>query len=655
MASTKVRGITIELGADASGLSKALNGVNKDIKNTQKDLKDVERLLKLDPTNTELLAQKQRLLTDAVSETKTKLDALKQAQANIDISTEEGQRQYDALTREIVSCENELKNAEKAAAGFNVGLEKVSATAGKVASGLSTAAQKTRGISTAAAGALAGLAGLAVKAGKDADELNTLAKQTGFTTAELQKMQYAAERVDVPMETITGAAAKMTKQLESGSDKFEALGVSVRDATTGEFRNVNDIFYDTIEALGKVENETERDVLAMDIFGKSANDLAGIIDDSGQSLRELGEEAENLGIIIPQEQLDAANELNDAIDKVKAEATGTFASIGTEIADMLLPYIPVIAEKIEEVLTFIKEMNPETLKLIAGIIAVVAAISPVMSLLSGVAKGIQLVSSAISFLLANPIVALIAAIVALVVLIATKGDEIQGVLKKIDDFLQNVFAKDWTQVFGPVLGNVLNAFFANIKNIWDSIKKIFDGIIDFIRGVFTGDWERAWKGVQEIFGGIFEGLIALAKMPLNGIIGLLNMAIDGINKLIEGFNSMGFTAPDWIPKIGGMSWHPSIPTIGHIPYLESGGILTQGTAVVGESGAELLSVSNGQAIVQPLGGQNGASELTALLETYLPYLASGQNLILDTGALVGGTAAKMNMAMGTIGIRGSKR
>ena len=104
MASTKIRGVTIELGADTSGLSKALKGVNSEISKTQKDLKDVERLLKIDPSNTELLAQKQRLLNDAVSETKTKLEALKQAQASIDLSTEEGQRQYDALTREIISC-----------------------------------------------------------------------------------------------------------------------------------------------------------------------------------------------------------------------------------------------------------------------------------------------------------------------------------------------------------------------------------------------------------------------------------------------------------------------------------------------------------------------------------------------------------------------
>lgn len=76
----------------------------------------------------------------------------------------------------------------------------------------------------------------------------------------------------------------------------------------------------------------------------------------------------------------------------------------------------------------------------------------------------------------NPIVALVAAIVALVVLIAAKGDEIQAILQKVDDWLQGVFATDWTTIFGPVLGEALNAFFANLKNIWDSVKQVFDAL-----------------------------------------------------------------------------------------------------------------------------------------------------------------------------------
>ena len=179
---------------------------------------------------------------------------------------------------------------------------------------------------------------------------------------------------------------------------------------------------------------------------------------------------------------------------------------------------------------------------------------------------------AIAFL-SSPIGIVVAAIVALVALIAVKGDEIQALLQKVDDFLQNIFAKDWADVFGPVLGGILNGFFTSVKNIWDSVKRIFDGIIDFIRGVFTGDWERAWKGVQDIFGGIFDGLVAMAKAPLNLIIGLLNGVVGAVNSMIGGLNQLRFEAPDWVPVIGGKSWGVHIPTLPSLPYLAQGAVI----------------------------------------------------------------------------------
>ena len=180
--------------------------------------------------------------------------------------------------------------------------------------------------------------------------------------------------------------------------------------------------------------------------------------------------------------------------------------------------------------------------------------------------------AAIAFL-TSPIGIVIAAIVALVAVVATKGDEIQALLQKVDDFLQGIFAKNWADVFGPVLGGILNGFFTNVKNIWDSIKRVFDGIIDFVRGVFTGDWKRAWQGVQDIFGGIFDGLVALAKAPLNMIIGLLNGAIGAINGLIGGLNNLRFDVPSWVPGLGGKTWGFNIPTIPNIPYLAQGAVL----------------------------------------------------------------------------------
>ena len=605
----RIKGITVVLGGDTTGLNKALSGTNKEIKNTQSQLKDVERLLKLDPKNTELLEQRQRLLADAVSKSKTKLDTLKEAEKQVQEQFKRGevtQQQYDALQREIVDTAQELNRLEEAANKSNEKLNKISETAKKVGDAAQTVADKTKGLSAAAGAGVAGLGAMALKAGAAADDINTLAKQSGFGTDEIQKWQYAADRIDVSVDTIVGSARKMKKNMVSTSAEttaaWERLGVSVTDSN-GELRDSTEVFYEAIEALSQVPNETERDTLAMQLFGKSADEMAGIIDEGGVSLREMGEEAEKSGLILSQDALDGANAFNDGVDTLKAKAQQAFFSAGAALAENLLPFMDDLVDKISSVLQWIASLDGDTLALIGTVLLAVAAISPIASIIAKTTSAIQGVSSAISFLAANPIVLLIAAIVALVALIAVKGDEIQAILQKVDDFLQSVFAVDWTNVFGPVLGSILNAFFANVQNIWDAILQIFNGVIDFIRGVFTGDWKLAWQGVQDIFGGLFNGLVALAKAPLNGIIGLLNGAIGALNMLINGLNSIGFDLPDWL---GGGSFRINIPNIPNIPYLAKGGTVLSGSAIVGEAGPELLTVGPNGTRVQPLAAGESA-------------------------------------------------
>ena len=601
----KIRGITIELGGDASGLSQALKDVNGDLNNTQKQLKDVERLLKLDPKNTELLAQKQKLLGDQIQNTKKKLDTLKQAQATMDKNgVDKNSDQYMALQREIISTEREVKSLKTASEETSNAMSGIAQAADKVSEAAGKVADKTRALSGAAAGALGAIGGLALKTAASADELNTMAKQTGFSVEELQKFQYASDLVDVSMSDITGAATKLKKAIGSDSKELAALGVETKNAD-GSMRDISDVFYDTLAALGNIDNETERDAKAMAIFGKSADSLAGIVDDGGKALKDLGQEAEDMGLIMSQDTVDSLNQVNDKIDRLKAQSKLRLAETGAKAMEVLAPVLEKVLGLLDGLLTKIGELTPEQLQTIMTILTVIAAISPLASLISKISGMVaQLptiingVSTAMTWLAANPIALVIAAIVALVVLIATKGDEIQAMLQKLDDFIQGVFTKDWTEVFGPVLGNILNGFFDTLKGIWDGIKSIFDGIIDFIRGVFTGDWERAWKGVKEIFSGIAKSLVAVFKAPLNAIISMINGAIGGINFLIEKINN-------GIGKTLGFS----LGTIGTIPLLANGGILSKGSAIVGEAGPELLSMNNGKAVVQPLG--NGGSTASA--------------------------------------------
>ena len=168
----RVKGITIEIGGDTTGLSKALSGVNKEIKDTQTQLRNVERLLKMDPGNTVLLEQKQRLLAQAVGETKTKLDTLKVAEKQVQEQFKKGeisQKQYDDFNRKLVQTKKDYENAEKAAKNFNTEAAKISATASKI----STGAGKVSTAFKPATTAIAGLATAAVATVPATEELRS--------------------------------------------------------------------------------------------------------------------------------------------------------------------------------------------------------------------------------------------------------------------------------------------------------------------------------------------------------------------------------------------------------------------------------------------------------------------------------------------------
>ncbi|WWU65220.1 hypothetical protein QJR26_02250 [Clostridium baratii] len=199
--------------------------------------------------------------------------------------------------------------------------------------------------------------------------------------------------------------------------------------------------------------------------------------------------------------------------------------------------------------------------------------------------------AAIAFL-TSPIGIVIIAITAIIgvgVLLYKHWDELKAkaievwnrIKEKFNQFkewLSGIFERDWSKSFG-VLGNLLNAFLRNVKNIFGGVKQIFGGIIDFVAGVFTGNWERAWKGVVNIFKGIFNMLSGIAKAPLNAVIGLINMAIDGLN-------TISFTIPDWSPIMPGKHFGVNLPKIN---YLAKGGVVDKATpAVVGEAGTEAV-------------------------------------------------------------------
>ena len=628
--SMKVRGVTIEIGGDVSGLSKALGDVNSSINKTQKELKDVEKLLKLDPSNTELLRQKHELLGKQVEQTKTKLETLKKTEEELNkAGVDKHSDQYRTLQREIISTEDSLRKLEAAAAASNVTLTKVSQTFGKISDASGKVAAATKGISAAAGGALAGIAGLAIKSAAAADDLNTLAKQTGISTAELQKMQYASDLVDVSVDTITGAMTKMKKNMASTSADtqaaFQRIGVSVTDAN-GQLRSSTDVFYEVLQGLSKISNETERDVVAMQLFGKSADELAGIVDDGGAALKSLGEEAEKLGLILDQETLDSLNNVNDQVDKLKAKANGEIAKSGAKALEALMPVFEKVLDAMNKALDYIGNLDEDQIKMLTTLLAVTAAISPLAKGISNVTgliskltgsggaipKAIEIcnkltgtvIPGIVSKLGVFGTLGIAALIIGIVTLIATKGDEIQKIINNVVTYIQNLLDKLIKWLNGHGL-DAVGAFIKSISDFIGNIKTVLNGIIDFIRGVFTGDWKRAWNGVIEILTGLFGGIKTLLKAPINAVIGMINGIIGGFNKL---------------RSIAGKS------QVSKIPLLASGGVVTSGSAIVGDAGPELLTMMGGRAVVQPLTNSSTTNNTNMGGVTINVYGAAGQNV-----------------------------
>ena len=460
----KIRGITIELGLDTKGFQANLKSIDSSLKNTQSQLKDVNKLLKLDPTNTELLRQKQDLLKKATEDTKKRLDELNNALKQMESAPNASEtiEQQNALKREIIETKSALDEYEDALGRSNVALNVIAGTSKEVA-------EKTKAISAVSGGLATALVGNAINSASMADDLNTLSSQTGFTVEELQKMKYASDIVDVSMDQMTGSIQKMTKQMSSGNKAFETLGVSLTDSN-GNMRDAKDVWYDSLDALSKVQNETERDALSMEIFGKSAMDMAGIIDDGGASLKALGDEAEGLGLIMSQDMVDDANLLQDSIDRMKGRTEQAFLTMGASLASTLVPAFEKVLDVVTKVVQWFASLDGGTQQTILVILGLIAAISPLAGLISSITTVLMGLSSAFAFI-TSPIgivIGIIGALIAIGVLLWKNWDTIKEKASALFTSISNTFDR-----IKSAISDKINSAKEAVHNAIERIKSFF--------------------------------------------------------------------------------------------------------------------------------------------------------------------------------------
>lgn len=259
MGASRIKGITVEIGGDTTKLQTALKNVNSEIRNTQSQLRDVEKLLKLDPGNTDLLAQKHRLLGQAVEETKNKLETLKTAQEQANEALKNGtitQDQYDGLQREIVETENELKRLEEQANQSATALQKISATGEK----LQDVGDKVSGVGKKmlpVTGAVTALGAAAVKTASDFDSaMSQVAAVSGATGSDFDKPREKAREMGEKTKFSASEAAEAMNYMAMAGWKTEDMlngieGVMNLAAASGEdLASTSDIVTDALTAFG---------------------------------------------------------------------------------------------------------------------------------------------------------------------------------------------------------------------------------------------------------------------------------------------------------------------------------------------------------------------------------------------------------------------
>lgn len=614
----KVKGITIEFRGDTTQLSKAINQIRSEAKSFDKELGYINNSLKFDPKNVDLMRQKIAVLKDATKSGEQNIKEMKKALETMKSNeVDETSEDYRELQREIIKAESKQRD-------YNKELKKLEAstsTLGQASAKMSAfgeasvkAGESLRGLSMVAGAVDVALAGLTVKAGATADDLNTMAKVTGISTEELQKYKLSADLLDVSVETIAKSQTKMKKSMlsaEQGSknvaEAFNTLGVSIVDSN-GNLRDQETVFEESIKALGQMSNETERDALAMQIFGKSATELNPLIEDNGETFQKVADIfAKNNLDVVDQETIDKANQFNDALDTIKLTGMATLSTVGMQLAGYLAPAMEKVADVIGKIMGWLSQLDPAVLTVIGAIAGVVAVLSPLLIGIGKVAMGISSImtlASTLAPILAGasatilPIIGIIAGLIAIGVILYKNWDTIK--------YYAGIVA-DWVSEKWTMLKDSVSAIFESIKTtistVWEGIKttvttvvttisttvsNIFNGIKNTVTSIFNSIKSTAttvWNGIKFAITHPIETAVAFVKTAVDKIKGFFSgLKIELPHIKLPHFNLTGSFS--LVP--------PSVPKLS-IDWYKNGGIFTRPT--IFPNGVGVGDVSGGEAVL----------------------------------------------------------
>lgn len=602
----KIMGITIDIEGKTSGLTKSLQEANSAISKTSSALKDVNKALELDPTNVELLAQKEALLTKQIEQTNDKLEIMQQVATDANAALERGeisQEQYASLTAEIAKTDAALAQLEEEANGSGDALDDAGEGAEGAAEGIDSinessgaagvALKGLEGVAIATGAAMAAAFTAAVTAAKEvgealvnctmdaaaySDELLTQSSVTGLSTEKLQELNYAAELVDTSVDTITGSMTKNLKAMDSAregtgaaAEAYAKLGVSVTNAD-GSLRNQEEVYWEVIDALGNVSNETERDALAMDILGKSAKELNPLIEAGSDTMAALAEEAHETGYVMSDEMLGAFGEFDDQMQRLNNGTTaaknalgmvllptlGDLAGDGTDLLNEFTNAVldsegdidklgDVIGDMIPKVMNMITKNLPKIIGLISKIVPqlVKALVDNLPQILDAAMQILEVITS--TLLAPENLSQIISAAINIVMKIAEFI--IQNLPLIINAAIQIIVAliQGITQAIPTLIPTIIEALITIVNTLIDNLPLLLEATMQLVLAVamaILDNLPEIINALVEVIGAVVdfllspEGLGLIVDTGYQLLVGLVTKLPEALTEILSGIGDI---------------------------------------------------------------------------------------------------------------------
>lgn len=591
MAKSSIKGITIKIGGDTTGLDKALKETNKKSRELESELKAVDKALKLDPNNVTLVKQKQDLLKDSIKETKSKLDVLKEAQSQVTAQYKKGEidaGQYRAFQRELEttksklsSLKDEKKNIHVIGTAFKEAKDKVepvikkvekvgsviggatskavkfTATLGKIDTAMiGKAADGFKKYTTAVTGATTAVAGLAVSQVSNLDAIDKQSQALGLSRTAYQEWDYVLSQNGVDIEKFGTGMKSLLKNMDAvkegnatATTNFNQLGVAVQNAD-GSLRSQEDVLKETVAAFQNMEDGADKTRLATELFGKQGQSLMPLLNGTTGSVDELMQKCNDLGMVVSDEAVDAGVKFSDTLDSLKRSAQGvfnTFASTG--ILTTFTKGMENMTDSVSDLLSAYKEGGLEGLN---------EEIPVVIS---------NLFNSASEFLTENAPTLITAATTVLTSIIQSLAQSAPPLINSILPSLLNGFfglinalVSTIPTLVPELVQGAITLFLGLIDGLNDVIKQLMPmlpSLIKQITDTLIENLPAIIEGGFQLLTGLITGLTKCTPDLINAIIALIPVITDSLTENLPALVKAGMELivalaqglPDAIPDI----------------------------------------------------------------------------------------------------------